>query len=297
MEDKHKERCVIPTTPVQKMVSYLLEIWADEWLLIPAMHYRWNKDNFPFIYEEFGAVIAPWAPSFIRAFLGKRVGAKFKGFVPLLGINENSIPAIEDWYENHVLKILNTLLSRQDYVLGSKPSIADFGLMGPLYAHLYRDPASGKIMKLKAPSVVAWIERMNEPKDVEGEYANNDSIDEALLPLIERLFAEFWPTLVSTVDAMDALAEKRKSEGLAKSIEIPRILGKHEFTMGGVVDKRGIGSFHQWKLQRVLDCYQAFDEKDKGKVDEFLKCVGGFDALQMSIKNPVKRVNNKLVFA
>ena len=155
----------------------------------------------------------------------------------------------------------------------------------------------GRVMKLKAPSVVAWIERMNEPKEVEGEYANNDSIDEALLPLIERLFAEFWPTLVSTVDAMDALAEKRKSEGLAKSIEIPRILGKHEFTMGGVVDKRGIGSFHQWKLQRVLDCYQAFDEKDKGKVDEFLKCVGGFDALQMSIKNPVKRVNNKLVFA
>ena len=33
------------------------------------------------------------------------------------------------------------------------------GMMGPFYAHLYRDPVPGKILKMRAPRVVEWIER------------------------------------------------------------------------------------------------------------------------------------------
>ena len=98
---------VIPNTPAQHLVSELFALWGDEWLVIPAMHYRWNKDNFPFIYEEFGQVVTPKAPKFIKAYFGKKLAKKFQGFVPLLGITEKSIPYIEDWYENTVLHYLN----------------------------------------------------------------------------------------------------------------------------------------------------------------------------------------------
>ncbi|GAC20220.1 glutathione S-transferase family protein [Paraglaciecola arctica] len=291
LEQRHSERSVIPTTPKQKLVSYLFETWGDEWLVIPAMHYRWNKANFPFIYEEFGKVIAPNMPGFIRAFIGKKIGAKFKGFVPMLGITDKSIPAIEDWYENHVLPLLDKHFSEHDYLLGNKPCLGDFGLMGPLYAHLYRDPEPGALMKKIAPNVAKWVERMNQPQDVEGEYLADDIIPETLLELLSRIFKEQWPVLINTVKELDKWAESNPQE-----VEIPRSIGEHQYTIGEISEQRAIGTFHQWKVQRILDCYHQFDEQQKKTVDTFLQSVCGLESMQLDIKKKLSRINNKLVF-
>ena len=125
LEQQFPQRSITPKNPIQQLVSEIFQIWGDEWLLIPAMHYRWNHDNFPFIYEEFGRVVMPSMPAFVRRIVGKKVGAKFKGFVPILGITANSIPAIDDWYENHVLAELDNHFSKYDYLLGDRPCAGD----------------------------------------------------------------------------------------------------------------------------------------------------------------------------
>lgn len=292
LEQRHPERSVIPIAPKQKLVSYLFETWGDEWLVIPAMHYRWNKANFPFIYQEFGKVIAPNMPGIIRAFIGKKIGAKFKGFVPMLGITHKSIPAIEDWYENHVLPLLDKHFAEHDYLLGSKPSLGDFGLMGPLYAHLYRDPEPGALMKKIAPNVAKWVERMNQPQDVEGVFLEDDQIPDTLLALLTRMFKEQWPVLINTVKELEKWTEKNPQK-----VEIPRTIGEHEFTIGEITEQRAIGTFHQWKVQRILDCYQQFDDQQKLSVDTFLHSVGGLDSMQLDMKKRLSRVNNKLVLS
>jgi len=291
MEKRHPENPLVPSSPKQKLVSKLFEIWADEWLLIPAMHYRWNKDNFPFIYEEFGRVVTPRMPAFIRAFVGKKIGSKFKGFVPILGITPATIPAIEDWYENHVLHFLEQHFSTHDYLLGAKPSLGDFGLIGPLYAHLYRDPAPGKLMKNIAPNVAKWVERMNSPTAQHGDWLSNDEVPETLYPLLQRIFAEFWPVLESTVEKLQQWQQQNPTKN-----EVPRTIGNHAFSIGGVKENRAIMTFHQWKLQRVLDCYNNIDVELKDTVDEMLSNLGGKQAMQLKITNKVKRVNNQLVF-
>lgn len=176
LEQRHPERSITPTSPKQQLVSYLFETWADEWLVIPAMHYRWNKPNFPFIYQEFGKIVTPNMPGFIRGFLGKKVAAKFKGFVPLLGITQKSIPAIEEWYEQHVLPLLDKHFAEHKYLLGSKPCLGDFALIGPLFAHLYRDPVPGALMKKNAPNLVKWVQRMNQKQEDKGEFLTDDQI-------------------------------------------------------------------------------------------------------------------------
>jgi glutathione S-transferase len=291
IEKRHPENPLVPSTPKQKLVSHLLEIWADEWLLIPAMHYRWNKANFPFIYEEFGSIVFPRMPATIRAFIGKKIGRKFKGFVPILGITPATIPAIEDWYENHVLHYLDQHFSTNNYLLGAKPSLGDISLIGPLYAHLYRDPASGDIMRNKAPNVVKWVERMNNPNAQHGEWLSDDEIPETLYPLLQRLFAEFWPVLESTVEQLSLWHQQNPT-----ITEIPRSIGKHTFIIGGVKEKRAIMPFHQWKLQRVLDCYNSIDAECKIFVDEMLMKLEGKQAMQLNITKRVSRVNNELVF-
>jgi hypothetical protein len=45
-------------------------------------------------------------------------------------------------------------------MLGGRPTLADFAMMGPLYAHLFRDPVPGKLVRTRAPLVGSWIERV-----------------------------------------------------------------------------------------------------------------------------------------
>ncbi len=281
----------MPKTPTQQLVTRLFEIWADEWMLIPAMHYRWNKDNFPFIFEEFGKVVLPWAPAFLRAFVGKRLAKRFRGFVSVLGITPKTIPAIEQWYEQDVLGHFDKHFSAHDFLLGGSPTLGDYCLMGPLYAHLYRDPVPGALMKSRAPNVAAWVERMNTRQSEYGELVPSDTIPDALLPHIERMFNEFWPVLTDTVLSLESWAQSNSDKK-----HIPRTIGKTDFTIGDATDSRAILPFHQWKLQRVIDCYYGFSEKDKSAVDTFLMQVKGFDAMQIEIKKKVTRRNNKLVF-
>ena len=42
LEARFPEPALIPATPVQRIVSYLFEVYADEFMLLPAMHYRWS---------------------------------------------------------------------------------------------------------------------------------------------------------------------------------------------------------------------------------------------------------------
>jgi glutathione S-transferase len=302
---------VVPTTPAQQLVSELFALWGDEWLVIPAMHYRWNKDNFPFIYEEFGQVVTPKAPKFIKAYFGKKLAKKFQGFVPLLGITEKSIPYIEDWYENTVLHYLNEHFATHKYLLGDKPCTGDFGLLGPLYAHLYRDPAPKQLMDKLAPNVAAWVKRMNNPgtaqqastsasNDINNpNFIENDEIPATLLPLLKDMFTQQWPVLKSTSEALTGWREKNASNENTPHF-IPRTIGQHSFKIGrgetgNVEEQRFISSFHQYKLQRVLDVFNSIEEPSL-ELTSLLEEVGGLEYMQLKLKDRVAIERNRLVF-
>jgi len=305
---------VVPTKPAQHLVSELFALWGDEWLVIPAMHYRWNKDNFPFIYEEFGQVVTPKAPKFVKAYFGKKLAKKFQGFVPLLGITEKSIPYIEDWYENTVLHYLNEHFATHKYLLGDKPCTGDFGLLGPLYAHLYRDPAPKKLMDKLAPNVAAWVKRMNNPSAEQHTSAaastdnnpastpvflENDEIPATLLPLLKDVFAQQWPVLKNTSEALSHWREKNASNENTSRF-IPRTIGQHTFKIGrseteNVEEQRFMFSFHQYKLQRVLDVFNSIEQPNP-ELMSLLAEVGGLEYMQLDVNERVAFEGNRLVF-
>ncbi len=285
------ERPVIPTGPRQQLASLLLELYGDEWLLIPAMHYRWNYDNFPFIFDEFGRTLFPGLPRFIQRILGKRIGSRFSGLLPALGITNTSQRAIEDWYENDFLPTLNRHFDDHDFLLGSAPTIGDFGLMGPLYAHLYRDPYPGKLMRDIAPNVAAWVERMNAAENRAGELTSNDEVPHTLTPIFKRMFAEHWPVLSDTALRLEQWAKENDSSS------VPRRIGKHQFTINDVTETRAVLPYSVWKMQRALDCYNSMSGTDKQQADAFLESVGGFEALQFKPPIRLTRINNELHLA
>ena len=60
VESRHSLPAMYPTTPVQRLVALLLELFGDEGLVKPAMHYRWSfpEANDAFLASEFGRGIS-----------------------------------------------------------------------------------------------------------------------------------------------------------------------------------------------------------------------------------------------
>jgi len=287
LESEFTERSIVPNSPKQLLVSKLFEWYGDEWLLLPAMHYRWNTNQDKYIYSQFGKTVLPNFPSFIQRFIGKKIGSKFRGFVPKLGITDNTIPALEHWYENELLPQLNTHFASHNFLLGDRASIGDFGLMGPLYAHLYLDPAPKKIMEKIAPNVIQWINRMNSYKPNIGDWQDNDEIPRTLMPILTSMFKEFLPHMLKTPIAVEAWKQKNTDN------PIPRMIGSSSFTLGNSEGTRLVTPFSQWKLQRVLDVLPK-DTKSNESVRDFLSEINGEQLLTVKVNAPVKRQSNVL---
>ncbi len=289
LEARHPQVSVYPSTPVQKLVALLLELYGDEWLVIPAMHYRWSvlDQQYDFIMSEFGRMSAPEATFKEQVALGEKRSAPFRGMIGILGITDDTIAGIEKTYREFLLQ-LNKHFSEYDFLLGSRPSIGDFGLMGPLYAHLGRDPVPKALMQDVAPNVYAWVERMNNPVPLSGDFLPDDQVPETLLPILKTLCRDQLP------DVLDVI--KHNTDWLAQNPggNLPRALGMHAFTSGEAAGQRFISSFSQWMFQRPLEFYQQLGGEDRQRTDELLRSIGGFDALNTRINRRVKRKPGQL---
>ena len=293
LEPRFPDRGVYPPTPRQRLTALLLELYGDEWLLIPAMHYRWNfpDHNLPFVYDEFGRMAFPWFPKPIRRALGKRIGARFQGFVPRLGVTNETRAAIESAYE-HLLADLNAHFADHDYLFGDRPSIGDFGLIGPMYAHLYRDPYPGRLMREQAPKVAEWVERMLAPQPADGEFLPGDEVPESLWPVLERMAREQVPVLV---DTEWKLAEWHRNN--PEAVEVPRVLGEHRFEIDGVVGRRMVLPYALWRWQRPRDYYQALPSDSRAAATEVARRLGLRVALSARARLRLARRDNRFIIA
>lgn len=290
LEARYPNAPIYPTTPKQKLVALLLEIYGDEWLVIPAMHYRWNiPENVEFARLEFGRTSAPDASPEQQYAIGLKTSAPFAGSLPKLGITEQTIAAIEQSYLA-LLGELDAHFAQHPFLLGSRPSIGDFGLIGPLYAHLYRDPASGRLMEQHAPNVVAWIKRMIQPTALSGEFLPNDEVPDTLLPILQRMFREQGAVLKQTIDQVNAWAQANEST------EILRAIGKVKFEIEGIQGERLTFPYMQWMWQRASDFHQKLDQAAQMDVDKMLSAIpGATELLAYPIPRRVERVRNRLV--
>lgn len=290
LEQRYPEPAIYPYTAVQGLVALLLEVYGDEWLVNPAMHYRWNvEENRQFAIREFGRTSAPDLPPKQQQALGEKLSRPFAGALPRLGITEHSAPAIEQSYLA-LLADLDCHFQAHPYLLGARPSIGDYGLIGPLYAHLYRDPYSGRLMKDKAPHVARWVERMHSPDGAVGDFLADDEIPATLLPILARMFSEQVPVILNTIDQLDRWAQQNEGP------EIPRAIGSHIYEIAGVKEERLIFPFNQWMWQRPYDHYQGLKGKDRERAEALLEQLpGGLMALSYTPKRRVARQDNRLI--
>ncbi len=292
LESLFPDNSMIPQTPRRRLASLILELFGDEWLLNVAMHYRWNvsDSNLQDLIVDFGKMVLPWGPRGLHRKLGRSLASRFRKVVPLLGVTEETIPALELWYEEFVAR-LETHFGAHEYLLGDSPTIADFGFIGPFYAHLYRDPVPGEYLRTHAPQLVKWVERMMEPNSVVVKASSDDQIPTTLLPILRCFGSEQLPVLRDTAAVFDRWAESQ-SEGSS----IPRHLGKHSVQIAGVEAKRGVLPYSLWMMQRLIDFRCSSEPADREEIDAFLLTIGA-DLGTWQQSRRIERRENRLWIA
>jgi len=288
LEAEFPEPALTPPGPSQQLVSLLVELHADEWLPMAALHYRWNiKKNAHFARNEFARYGFPRLPRFVGRALTRPMANKMASYLPLLGVNKQTRPGVEAFTAG-LIETLDEHFARHSYLLGGRPCLGDFSLLGPLWAHLYRDPASRSLFD-EAPALVEWMKRMLNPTDEWGGFLLRDEVPSTLDPLLTTLFAEQFAFLKDLISAIDSYCEEHPD-----CTRVPRSLGNHEFVVGGHKGTRKLVTFSQWMAQRPLHHYKSLKDEDREQVDQMLRRVDGLDSMQLHIRNPFARRNFKM---
>ncbi|MBL4633227.1 MAG: glutathione S-transferase family protein [Kofleriaceae bacterium] len=292
LESLFPDNPMIPKTPRRRLASLILELFGDEWLLNVAMHYRWNvpENDLQDLFVDFGKIVLPWGPRVLHRKLGRSLASRFKKFVPRLGVTTETTPALELWYEKFLVD-LETHFGTHDYLLGAHPTIADFGFIGPFYAHLYRDPVPGHYLRAHAPQVVKWIERMMAPDSVVVKASSDDEIPTTLLPILQSFSSEQLPVLRDTAAVFDRWA-RSQSEGAS----IPRHLGTHAVRMAGVDTDRSVLPYSLWMMQRVVDYRCSSEQSERDEIDAFLLTIDA-DLSTWQQSTRIERRDNRLWIA
>jgi glutathione S-transferase len=326
-ERVHSRVSVVPDAaarPRQRLVSYLIELLADEWLIVPACWERWffsedgrEPNHRAHNEQQWGAIFGAGLDGPAR----RAAGAKF--FEEAFGISEARVnprgpyagliqlgcnQATENaWRESlhRLLQALEVHFGQHDYVLGGRPSLADFALLGPLYAHFYRDPVPGFALRCFFPLVCEWVERTNAEGCLNArrygqklyslgsdgsligraatsdaaDWLADDAIPGTLDPVLTVFFEEMWPFLRSSIDALSAFIASDQRVG----DELPRktftaapgfeALQTGEgaltvpFEIGGIRSRRMVVPYQIWMLHRLA---AAMEEADREALSSWI---------------------------
>lgn len=162
LETLQSERSVRPHDEVLHFLDLLIEDFADEWLTKAMFHYRWH---FALDAKNAGPLIAfgqnlqfDNSDAFImsESFSKRQISR-----LPLVGSNAVTAPVIEASFQR-LIGILDRIIERHGFVLGSRPAAADFAIFGQLTQLGIMDPTSAQLLVHTSPRLRAWIDRTED---------------------------------------------------------------------------------------------------------------------------------------
>jgi len=264
LEAEHGGREAIPADPVLSFLNHLIEDYADEWLTKAMFHYRWA-------FAEDAANAAPllvfWTAPTMHAETAAQTADTFAdrqiSRLHMVGSNDTTGETIERSYRRF-LAVLDALISGRGYVLGARPSSADFAIHGQLAQLAVIEPTSAAIAAQIAPRVRAWIDRVEDLSGVEPDTADWFSRDEitALRPLLSEIGRVYAPFLIANAKAMMTGAELVQTE------------------IDGRAWMQPVFPYQAKCLQWVREAFAALGEDDQATVRTLLDRTGCEELLQ-----------------
>lgn len=203
-EAAHPEPAVIPRDPLQAFVSRLIEDYAEEWLWRPAMHFRWSYRQDALllsrkIVDELMAEVP--LPRVLKRLLIRQRQHGF--YVRRDGVARETWDHVEASYFA-TLDRLSAIFETRPYLLGDRPTLADFGFFAPMFRHFSQDPTASDHMRRRAPAVFEWQARLwnARARRVSGDLVSGIPPDWG--PLLDDVGQAYLPYLCANAEGWKA---------------------------------------------------------------------------------------------
>jgi len=309
VEAVHPTPPALPPGPKQRLAAHLIEYFASENLVRVAWHFRWSflEENLHFVKREFGRSFKPQGSDAELDHYGNIIVSRMHGYRKATGITPEMYGTLQDIYFD-VLDALEEHFTAHPFLFGGLPSIADFSLMGPLFAHLGRDPYPLHLMQRRTPRVFRWVEHMSTPEiqspefaDTPMEYLAGDEVPETILRLLRQLCGDYNVQILANAHLYNdwVAANPGLAPGALVSSE-----GLDQPSLGDIaVDLRGhrlvmASQIHGlWIFQRALNWYRGLDPAARAACDALAVSVGAAPLLAIELARPLTRVRNRLAVA
>lgn len=200
-----------PTPPLRledasaDFLASALEEAADEWLIKPMFHYRWNyaADRESAAMRIASASVAPGSdPRPFAELIGGVLMSRRDG----LGCGEHNGALYESTLDA-LADLLETHLAARPYLFGQRPTLADLGL-GSMFYQLCSDPTPGARLQGHA-RVCAWAERSMDPAAPAGDIDALDDLLPTLQPVLGLLLTgRYLPWAAANAEALSAGQEQ-----------------------------------------------------------------------------------------
>ena len=176
----------------------------------------------------------------------------------VVGSNDTTAPVIEASYKRFLV-IMDALIERQKFVLGKRPSSADFGVYAQLTQLAKFDPTPAALCLSEAPRVYAWtdlVDDLSGQPAAEDEWMSVQDASAALGDLLGEIGRTYAPALLANAKALQA-GDKQM-----------------ETTIDGQRWVQPAFPYQAKCLQWINAEYQSLDSAAKSQVDELLKGTG-----------------------
>lgn len=259
LEQRHPgTRSVIPPDPGHAFLAQLVEDCADEWLTLAMFDYRWNlAADVDFCARR---QIAGWTGAMPRAdfsglverFVQRQTANRARACGP-----DSNRPVWRETYWQS-MDAMELLLDQADFLFGSRPSIADFGLYGP-FSQFAIDPTAAQEMKYGAPRLFQWTQSLDDASGVDGEWADPDAPLPAGLVALLRIFG------ATALPFMDAIDRGLESGTGHLSFEVFGQTFAHE-----VSPRRG-WLYRQQCMRLLRQSWQGLDPASRARLEPVLR--------------------------
>jgi glutathione S-transferase len=210
---------LFPGMPVLDFIVHLLEDYFDEWLTKVMFCLRWT---FPADGER---AVAFFAQSMATP---EMPGEKLRDVIPgrlrkqmhfLIG-GEHNAPFFEKEF-HRIYAALDPHFAAHAYLLGPRPTLADFALWGQS-RQMLGDPTPGGWMRRDYPRAAAWIDRFTAGSYRTDAHAAGDWLDPAVLaPVYRRIEATYFPWVLGNRRAVKAGEKTFRYESDGFTIDFP----------------------------------------------------------------------------
>lgn len=250
LEENHNGPSLSPASPHARFIARLIEDWADEYLWLPAMYWRWISPECRQVSA--GRIVDHMMPNVplprwlkIRLIRLRQYGVYVWGD----GIRTKAQREATDNLYLDLLAILEPIFEKRPFLMGDRPTEADFGLFAPFFRHFLYDPLPGPIMMAKAPHVFLWCARMwaNKPEKFQDRPLVTDVPDD-LGPLLRMIERGYFPYMKANAAAV-AAGEKRTNHHTANA-------DFSQFTK----------PFRLWCYSEVKNEFAALGKDDQAKI-------------------------------